>query len=120
MSRPRCGSWRSKREQQMLQGGASRALELIRERTARRINARLLYEYGLWPLENQLPAGAVPEWLEDAGMLTQRFRALLAGLYGDLRHVRRAGARSSIGRSQRSRLTDGEPALSSSARHRRR
>jgi transposase len=75
-------------EQQDLQAVHRVRSSLIRERTAKANQMRgLLYEYGLVaPREISSLRRAVPEWLEDAGNgLTPRFRALLSGLYGDLR-----------------------------------
>ena len=74
-------------EQQDLQAVHRVRSSLIRERTAKANQLRgLVYEYGLVaPRELISLRRAVPEWLEDAeNGLTARFRALLAGLYGDL------------------------------------
>ena len=75
-------------EQQDLQAVHRVRSSLIRERTAKANQLRgLVYEYGLVaPRELHALRRAVPEWLEDAeNGLTVRFRALLAGLYSDLR-----------------------------------
>jgi len=75
-------------EQQDLQAVHRVRSSLIKERTAKANQLRgLLYEYGLVaPRALSSLRRAVPEWLEDAGNgLTVRFRALLCGLYGDLR-----------------------------------
>jgi transposase len=75
-------------EQQDLQAVHRVRSSLIRDRTAKANQLRgLVYEYGLVaPRELHALRRAVPEWLEDADNgLTARFRALLAGLYRDLR-----------------------------------
>ena len=75
-------------EQQDLQAVHRVRSSLIRDRTAKANQLRgLVYEYGLVaPRELHALRRAVPEWLEDADNgLTVRFRALLAGLYSDLR-----------------------------------
>ena len=75
-------------EQQDLQAVHRVRSSLIRERTAKANQLRgLVYEYGLVaPREIKSLRRAVPQWLEDAeNGLTPRFRALLSGLYGDLR-----------------------------------
>jgi transposase len=75
-------------EQQDLQAVHRVRSSLIRERTAKANQLRgLVYEYGLVaPREIKSLRRAVPQWLEDADNgLTPRFRALLSGLYGDLR-----------------------------------
>jgi transposase len=75
-------------EQQDLQAVHRVRSSLIRDRTAKANQLRgLVYEYGLVaPRELHALRRAVPEWLEDADNgLTVRFRALLAGLYRDLR-----------------------------------
>jgi transposase len=74
-------------EQQDLQAVHRVRTSLVHDRTAKANQMRgLVYEYGLVAPQH-LPAlrKAVPGWLEDAGNgLSGRFRALLAGLYGDL------------------------------------
>jgi transposase len=75
-------------EQQDLQAVHRVRSSLIRERTAKANQLRgLVYEYGLVaPRELSSLRRATPEWLEDASNgLTPRFRALLSGLYRDLR-----------------------------------
>jgi transposase len=75
-------------EQQDLQAVHRVRSSLIRDRTAKANQVRgLVYEYGLAaPRELHALRRVVPEWLEDADNgLTVRFRALLAGLYSDLR-----------------------------------
>lgn len=77
-------------EQQDLQAVHRVRSSLITERTAKANQLRgLVYEYGLVaPRELHALRRAVPEWLEDADNgLTVRFRALLAGLYGDLKQL---------------------------------
>jgi len=75
-------------EQQDIQAVHRVRTSLISERGAKANQLRgLAYEYGLVaPREIAALRQAVPAWLEDASNgLTMRLRALLAGLYADLR-----------------------------------
>lgn len=77
-------------EQQDIQAVHRVRSELVKQRTAKANQIRgLVGEYGLVAPRSlsQLRKG-IPCWLEDAeNGLSGRFRALLAGLYGDLRYL---------------------------------
>jgi transposase len=74
-------------EQQDIQATHRIRSELMSHRTAKANQIRgLVTEYGLVaPLQMTSLRAAIPRWLEDAGNgLTERFRALLHGLWDDL------------------------------------
>jgi transposase len=75
-------------EQQDIQAVHRVRASLVSERTGKANQLRgLAYEYGLVaPQEIAALRGAIPVWLEDGDNgLTMRMRALLSGLYADLR-----------------------------------
>lgn len=79
-------------EQQDIQATHRIRAELVSQRTAKAHQIRgLVGEYGLVAPRNLSQLRAVlPDWLEDAeNALTERFRRLLAGLWGDLAELDR-------------------------------
>lgn len=77
-------------EQQDIQATHRIRAELVSQRTAKANQIRgLVAEYGLVaPQQIASLRAAIPEWLEDAeNGLSQRFRCLLDGLWGDLRRL---------------------------------
>ncbi len=77
-------------EQQDIQAVHRVRSELLGQRTAKGNQIRgLVAEYGLVaPQQLSSLRAAIPDWLEDAeNGLTERFRQLLAGLWGDLREL---------------------------------
>ncbi|MEJ2122730.1 MAG: IS110 family transposase [Alphaproteobacteria bacterium] len=79
-------------EQQDIQAVHRVRTELLSQRTAKANQTRgLVAEYGLVAPKNLSSLrSAIPNWLEDAqNGLSERFRRLLAGLWGDLRELDR-------------------------------